>query len=398
MNNVLTIWAKTEEAFWNILDASEKVREKLEGKLESIKKLLCKAAIIEVSMLVVLLISIAINKPGVAILATVGSVLLIWVVYLTSAAVKDLLIFAAKMLPESKDKTKQAERKAGLEKMELNLLKFTSTINHIGMAITVITTWTFIFGIGSNPLHTAGMLILIVLFATALGFFSKKETAWPRKVMIVAMAISTIYWFTTLDTVPSRVLASYISKAKIAQEEGTDKRTSAIVDVDAIAYDIDTVNGNLVESDTLLTATVLRLTNAIAETRRIDGESFTKVIIPNEFGSYARGKRSWVQSSCLDIGLKFYPNANKPDYAVKKTKKSGGESWEIYFLTDNAIILENMPLGKRITVVTSGLMAWDSEYERFVPMTPGRRTPGRTIVSSTKIVFKKGGKAIIFFS
>lgn len=346
------------------------------------------------------ILGISFKNAHIVFLGSLVSSVIFILSYWTAVVLNETVIGTAKMIPvKGKDEAKK--RDEAVEKIAIGLNRMSCIFLTTALILSFVSTWSIAFGFSSFKLGIVEMVTMVVITFSVINFYKRKEAVWPQWIIGTLTVIAAICYFSTLDTTPSRAIKARLDNITAGTERNSNKKATAIIISDAVLYHIDE-DGDLVEW-TSYPGAKLEVGSVVRtkETRQFDDDSYTKIVIPNANGNYSRGTKAYVQSEVLSSnkGLTVYPNTVNPEYAVKKTRKiGGGETWEIYFFTDSPITLENMPLGKRITVITEGLMAWDSEYQRFVPMTPGKRTSGRTISSSTRIVFMKGGKAIVFFS
>lgn len=362
------------------------------------------ATVVTITMTVVVIVGMLLKSNTITFIGTFSLalifVILHWVAVIVTEGVQGAL---KEIAARGKDEKAVKRHLESLEKISLGFKRtcdlFCTT------AVTISTFGVLILaglfqGAGFGAIQFAAMVLMGFM---AIGLYAKREWKLPRNAAAALMILSSIVWFSNLNYPISRAIKSRLDSVTVNTEKNTQARANSVIITTCPVYSYSKKTGDLDEVDSLKLE-VGQIVRKVGDRKMIGGELFIEITVPNDLGSYGkkRGTRYWVQPEVLssgDDGLKVFPNTIKPEYAVKKTSSRGGaENWEIYFLNSDTVTLVDLPLGKRVTVISEGVYGYDSEFNRYVAMTPGRRSEGRMIISATTIIFKKGGKAIISFS
>lgn len=319
------------------------------------------------------ILGISFKNAHIVFLGSLVSSVIFILSYWTAVVLNETVIGTAKMIPvKGKDEAKK--RDEAVEKIAVGLNRMSCIFLTTALILSFVSTWSIAFGFSSFKLGIVEMATMVVITFSVINFYKRKEAVWPQWIIGTLTVIAAICYFSTLDTAPSRAIAVRLHNLTIGTEKNSDSKATAVIISDAILYHVDE-DGDLVEwtnypGAKLVIGSVVR----IKETRRFDDELFTKVVIPNANGSYARGTKAYIQTEVLSSskGLTVYPNATNPQYAISKEKSGslilgGKEVWKIYFLTNEPIDFESMP-GKWYTLsgINSGeLWAMNSRTDNL---------------------------------
>lgn len=288
-----------------------------------------------------------------------------------------------KIASREKNEKELERNRAKLERLAVGMKRFCDLFVTATMFVAGIACWTLTMGFGNMTIGTLEVIAMASLVFLAIGLFKKEEQKWPRWLIGGMTLVSLVFWFGTLDTVPSRVVGSVIGMQTIATEEAVDKRIKAVAICDAVLYSIN-ARGNLeeaVSADTMLhVGQVVRLTNAQLKTRRFDGKLFAEIAIERANG---RDDTYWVKPSALSkgSGLEIYPSLADPQYGIKKEKQNGKEVWTISFLTDERISFPT-PVGKWYTL--SGIESHELWAMYTNPQNPNAGEMGNDLKAGVK--------------
>lgn len=303
-----------------------------------------------------------------------------------------------------KDKKELDRTRAKMEKLAVGMKRCCDIFITATMFVSAIACWTLTQGFGSLTLGVFEVIAMASMVFLAIGLYKKEEMKWPRWLIAGMTVFSLIFWFGTLDTVPSRVVGSIIGMKTISTEEGTDKRVSAVAICNTRLYKANE-KGDLssaVTSDTMLqVGQVVRLTNPQMKTRRFDGKLMAEIAIERAAGN---DEIYWVKPSALSkgSGLEILPSLANPEYGIKKAKVGRQWVWEVYFLTDEAVTIPTPELRGRNVLVTGfqeGELSWNN-------LNTGRMisygSPDASVTNwnraTTKFQIKKGSVIKLFIS
>jgi hypothetical protein len=288
--------------------------------------------------ILMIVLGIAFKNVHVVFVGSLLSAIVFILSYWTGVALTDTLDGAAKMVP-IKDKDAAKKRDEAVAKVAAGLTRLSKLFLTVAMILSFISTWSIAFGFHSFQLGLIEIAVMTSITFSIFSFYKKKETVFPQWIIGILTIWACLSYFSTLDTPLSRALAIRMHNQTIGMEKNSDSKATAVIISDAVLYHING-NGNL-EEMTDYTGTKLEIGSVvrIKETQRFEDELFTKVVIPNANGSYARGTKAYVQTEVLSSSKKLtvFPNAANPQYAMQKTRENGKEVWKVYFLTDEPI-------------------------------------------------------------